>query len=210
MMRVAALALLLASAPAAAVDFAPGEDAIAQAADDGAAIAARKEGYPLPDYVLHEVRDARDLDPADGNVDAVVLATPLERVRHAAYREALSGHPRDVTKLVEESGLANGSIRVIIFAHGDDELDDAFPVKFTAIRLRAGTNALEPSSMSHTQPAETIYPLAKVDRERLVSAITLIFDLKAAGLRGSEEARLTFTDATGKPFDIAVPLAKFR
>ncbi len=87
MTRVLVLGVALAALarPALAVDLAPDAAAIARAAADGRAMYKPSYGYDLADHVVYQVRDARAIDPNDGSVDAVVLATPLERTRHAAY-----------------------------------------------------------------------------------------------------------------------------
>lgn len=210
MIRAAAgLALAAVAAPSAAVDLAPEAAAVARAAAEGRALYKPQFGYPLKDHVVYAVKDARGIDPADGSVDAVVLATPLERIRHAAYFAEYEKRASSPAELYAKSGLAAGQVAFIVFAHGGPDGDMEFPEKFSRATLSVGDRQLEASTVDRGGASPSIYPLARSGRMRFVATITYRFDL--AGLAGAATAaaRLAFTDATGKSFDLPVDLAAY-
>jgi len=197
-------------APALAADLAPDAAAIARAAAEGRAMFKPSQGYELQDHVVYAVRDARDIDPADGSVDAVVLATPLERTRHAAYFGAYQKIAMPPAEAFRKGGLGAGQVAFIVFAHGDDEADMEFPDKFAPASLTIGGRTLAPAAIDRGGPSPSTYPLSAHGRSRFVATITYRFDL--SGIAGANEAkaRLAFTDASGKSFDLPVDFALFR
>jgi hypothetical protein len=212
MTRVLALGVALAALarPALAVDLAPDAAAIARAAADGRAMYKPSYGYDLADHVVYQVRDARAIDPNDGSVDAVVLATPLERTRHAAYfgqyqQTALA--PGDAYR---KGGLDAGQIAFIVFAHGSNEGDMEFPARFSAASLTIGGHQLATIAVDRGGPSFSTYPLATKDRSRFVATVTYRFDLATVPGAATAAGRLAFTDATGKAFDLPVNLGAYR
>jgi hypothetical protein len=197
MKRALMLVIAGAFAPARAADLAPSPAAITRAAAEGAALAPRREGYALKDHVIYAVRDARAIDPADGAVDAVVLATPLERTRHAAYIAAYGGGRISGAEAYRRAALPPGQLAVIIFAHGRDHDDEVFDGATIEAAPVAGA------------PAEKVYPLAPANRERMAGTVTYRFDLGAVRDAGRKQTRLRFIDATGKAFDLPIDLGRF-
>jgi hypothetical protein len=206
----AATIIALCAPPAWGADLAPGPAAIGAAARAGLADAAARQGYPLRAHVLYEVRDARAADPADGAVDAVVLATPLERTRHAAYIAAYSGRTLTPAEAYAEAGLPPGHLAVIVFAHGADEDDAAFAAGFSAATLLVAGAAAQTAEPAPSETSEAVYPLAARNRSRQVATITYRFDLSAVPGAGARRAWLFFRDATGKAFDLPVDLGRFQ
>jgi hypothetical protein len=212
MMRWAALAVAAIglAVPAMAVELAPDGAALARAAAEGRALFKPQSGYPLQDHLIYAVRDARAIDPADGSVDAVVLATPLERTRHAAYFGVYERRALTPERAFHESGLAAGQIAFIVFAHGGEDADMEFPGKFSPAVLSLGDRRLTPIGIDRGGASPSIYPLAKRGRMRFVATITYRFELTAVPQAGEAKGRLAFTDATGKAFDLPVDLAAYR
>jgi hypothetical protein len=205
---VAAVAAFCTAANAA--DLAPTPAAIAKAAGAGAALAPRHEGYPLKDHVLYEVRDARGADPADGAVDAIVLATPLERTRHAAYIAAYSGRMIAPARAFAEGGLAPGQIAILVFAHSADEDDARFVREFSPATLEMAGGVRLVAQPFAGATMDSVYPRAAAGRrERQVATIIYRFDLSAARDAGRQSMRLTLKDSTGRPFDLTFDLARF-
>lgn len=207
----AIVAAALTAGTAAAADLDPSPALLDRAAAEGGRIAARHAGYPFGGYILHQVRDARALDPADGAVDAVVLATPIERTRHAAYIAAYGGRPIDGAEAYRRAGFGRGRIAVIIFAHGATADDESFVRQFShaSLSFAGGGGAIDAAPVA-SETSETSYPLAPRDRERMVATITYRFDLAGVAGAGDRHARLRFVDSTGKPFDLSVDLAAVR
>ena len=212
MIRYAALGAAIAAsgAPALAVDLTPDAAAIARAAADGRAMYKPAFGYALADHVVYEVRDARAIDPADGSVDAVVLATPLERTRHAAYFGQYEKRAISPAEAYRKGGLGAGQIAFIVFAHGGDEADMEFPAKFSVATLAIGRNQVAATAVDRGGPSISTYPLSTTGHMRFVATITYRFDLTGIADAGQGKARLGFTDASGKSFDLPVDLAAFR
>jgi hypothetical protein len=212
MIRFVALgvAMLALGRPALAVDLAPDAAAIARAAADGRAMYKPSFGYDLADHVVYEVRDARAIDPKDGSVDAVVLATPLERTRHAAYFGQYEQHALAPSEAYRKGGLAAGQVAFIVFAHGSDEADMEFPAKFSTASLTIAGKPLSASAVDRGGPSFSTYPLATTDRSRFVATITYRFDLQTVPGAATAQGRLAFTDASGKSFDLPVNLGVYR
>lgn len=212
MMRFAALtaAVIALPMPAMAVDLAPDAAAIARAVADGRAMYRPAYGYDLADHVIYEVRDARAIDPADGSVDAVVLATPLERTRHAAYFGQYEKQALSPEEAFRRGGLAANQIAFIVFAHGGDDADMEFPGKFSAATLAIGGRQLAATAIDRGGPSISTYPLSTKGRMRFVATISYRFDLTGIAEGAEGKARLAFTDASGKSFDLPVDLAAFR
>lgn len=212
-MRPAGLAVAaavgLSAAASSAADLAPAPAAIARAARAGLVQAAAREGYPLRSHVLYEVRDARAADPADGAVDAIVLATPLERTRHAAYMAAYSGRTISPAQAYAEAGLPPGRLSIVVFAHGADETDEAFAAGFSAATLTISGDAPITAEPMASETSEAVYPLAAHNRARQVATITYRFDLSALRDAGRRTAQLRLRDATGRAFDIPIDLRRF-
>jgi len=167
-------------------------------------------GYEMADHVVYEVRDARAIDPADGSVDAVVIATPLERTRHAAYFGQYEKRALTPAEAFRKGGVGAGQIAFIVFAHGDDDADMEFPGKFSVATLAIGGRQLTASAVDRGGPSFSTYPLSTRGRTRFVATITYRFDLRGIADAAHAKARLAFTDATGKSFDLPVDLAAFR
>ncbi len=212
MIRFVALGVAIAAfaRPAFAVDLAPDAAAIARAAADGRAMYKPTLGYELADHVVYEVRDARAIEPGDGSVDAVVLATPLERTRHAAYFGQYEKSALSPAEAYRKGGLDAGQIAFIVFAHGSDEADMEFAGKFSVATLAIGGRQLAATAVDRGGPSISTYPLSTTGHMRFVATIIYRFDLTGVVDAARGKARLAFTDATGKSFDLPVDLAAFR
>jgi len=212
MIRCVALGVAMAglASAALAVDLTPDAAAIARAAAEGRAMYKPTLGYEMADHVVYEVRDARAIDPADGNVDAVVAATPLERTRHAAYLGQYEQRALPPEEAYRKGGVGPGQIAFIVFAHGSDDADMEFPGKFSGAVLAIGGKQLTASAVDRGGPSFSTYPLSTRGRTRFVATITYRFDLTGIADAAHARARLAFTDATGKSFDLPVDLASFR
>jgi hypothetical protein len=200
----------LAAASCPAVTFAPSPAEIAAAAAAGEVLAAAGEGYPLAEYLVYQVPDARQLRREDGCVDAVATATPLERTRHAAYLAALESRRIGAAAARLEARLPDQSIEVVVFAHGRERGDATFTERFRAVRLLVGGGEVKPVSTEASEPVEATYPLAIGDAHRAVATVTWRFELAAYADDATPLAWLRFTDPCGEDFRVALPLAALR
>lgn len=214
MRRILGLALALAgtgvcATPASAADLAPSHDHIAAAAARGRSEMTLGAGYSLKAHVLYAVKDARAIDPADGEVDAVVIGTPLERTRHAAYIAARTERTASAEDCYRAAGLPPGHLAVIVFAHGKDAEDEEFPQAFGQASIVFADGIADAVAIERGKPSEAIYPLAETDRMRSVALVTYRFDLSRWPDAGTRKGRLLFTDGSGKRFDLPIDLARF-
>ncbi len=214
-MRPSALAALLAlmagsTSVGHAVVLAPTPADIDAAAADGAALFKAGEGYRLKDYVIHEVRDARTIDPADGSVDAIVFATPYERTRHAAFLGIYTQEPLTAAQARLDAALPDNWVSFIVFAHGDDGDDRDFPARFGKATLKIGAVTVPAAGVETSHVSESTYPLLPTERERFVATLTYRFDLSGVKLAANQKAVLSFVDAQGKPRSISFDFGKYR
>ena len=195
------VALLLAPVSVRAMDLSPDNEALVRAIVEGRAVAAANNGYDAREYLLYAVPDARDVLPNQGSVDAVVLLTPIERLRHAAYLQATS----DVT--VAKSLFVPYEIGLRVFAHGTDSGDGALTQHFQDATLRIGTRMLPAARIERSPTSIGRYPFAARDRERSVGTVTYWFDATAIPELAEATALLSFRDAEGKAFELDVNFA---
>lgn len=198
------------SGPAAAYVPAPGAAEIAEATRLGAALAEPYRGYPVQDYLLYAVGDALALDPSAGCVDAVQVATPFERTRHASFLAALARRPIGPEAAREAAAFPDGALAFTIFAHGAAEDDQDFLQRFSPPQLTFAGRAARLTGQDRSPTFRDIYPHAPAsDRERQVGTVTFRFQLDPASLADGRGV-LSFTDACAKAFRLPVDLARYR
>jgi hypothetical protein len=90
---------------------------------EGMAMNTPTNGYLLKDYLLKEYNSGVSLKPGAGEVDAVVVATPYERVRYTSYLEALQQRPMTTAKARAVLGQYRGKVTFVIFAHSPYTVD---------------------------------------------------------------------------------------
>ena len=209
--RLALLAAVSLAWHAAAFAYVPSPTPaqLDEAAAKGAALAATRQGYELSDYVLYQVKDALALDPALGSVDAIQLATPLERTRHAAFVAAYTGRPIGTDEARRKANLPDGWLAVIVYAHGSDEHDRGFADRFGPAVLTLNGRQLVAVSVAHSEPDDTQYPHASGNARRYVATVTYRFDLGGVKKADAQRGTLALVDASGKRFDIPVELGRF-
>lgn len=211
-MKRAALVLGIVSgiaAPVFAANLAPSTQEIAVAAATGKAQVKADGGYPLRDHLLYAVKDARGIDPADGEVDAIIVATPLERTRHAAYIAERTGRSLSPQAAYTSTELPTGYVSILVFAHGKDAEDDSFPKRFGQASLIFPDGIIDAVDTDRGEPSEAVYPLATVNRQRNVATITYRFNLSQWPDAGRRSGRLVFIDGDGKRFDLPLDLSRF-
>lgn len=90
---------------------------------EGTAMNTPSNGYILKDYLLKEYNSGVSLKPGAGEVDAVVVATPYERIRYTSYLEALQQRPMTIAKARAVLGQYRGKVTFVIFAHSPYTVD---------------------------------------------------------------------------------------
>ncbi|WP_276957686.1 hypothetical protein [Allomeiothermus silvanus] len=116
-------ALGLSLGPALALQPVLTTEEIQRALKEGSAMNTPRNGYILGDYLLKEYNDGISLKPGDGEVDAIIVATPYERVRYFGYLESIQ------RKLVTETALNavveryKNKLTFVIFTHSPYTVD---------------------------------------------------------------------------------------
>jgi hypothetical protein len=197
--------LIVCSSFTEAANLAPDDRQIVAAIDHGRALALAHDGYSSR-YIAWAVPDARNIDPTLGAVDAVLVATPLERATHAGFVAAYNGRQLTVRQFRGSAEFEPEGLRIILFTHGPDARDESYVDRFTDARLVFGDRTLVPIKTEHSGPTDSIYPLAADNRQRQISTISYHFDLSSSAALQVARARLQFTDDTGKRFDLPIDL----
>ena len=202
-------ALLAASSALHAASLAPDDRQLAAAIDRGRVLAASQGNYSLKKNIAWEVPDARTIDPALGSVDAVLVATPIERATHAGFLAAHDGRQLTVSEARGSERIQPGWLRIILFTHGPDAKDESYVEKFSNARLVFGNDTIVAQKMEHSEPSESTYPLATENRERQVATITFHFNLSKSPKLQATRGRLQFTDDAGRTFDQPIDLSSY-
>ncbi len=215
------LAVALCCVPAVAVGFTPTlspQDIEAARIAGAEAADSKTHGYAVQDYLLYDVQQPLTIAPGEGEVEAVVVGTPFERLRYASYLASLQGTPMTASQAAETARKLNGTVHVIVFAHspGVTERDRNFLSEFGAAQLTLEDK--QPIRADDAQlfgPARDFYIVPGSGRERRwLGTVTWRFPLQPLIQQNvpipSATGQLSFTDSTGRPYRFEVDLAKFR
>jgi|GEM_PF-2535476 len=170
---------------------------------------SRDAGYPLRPYTVYAVVDTLKLEAQNGAVDAVTVRTPLERTRYQSYLSVLGEDSVTAEQARARSGLSTGELEFIVFAHGLNPTDDKFLKGFSTATLRLGGQTLKPTSSEDSGVSSSQYPKTVGEiGVRFVGTLTYHFKVPAtlAAARGT----LSFTDPSGKKFNLTVNLNQYR
>ena len=191
--------------------YVPSPDAgqIERATQAGKQLAIPHEGYPSKDYVLYEAKDVLSLPPENGDVDAVVVGTPIERTRHASFLHAFAGEKADAATARREANLADGWLEIVVFAHSNSRKDEDFLKQFSPAVLQLADRKLWPVSTVTSDSDLDVYPRAVKDGMRYVATITYRYNLTGIANVANLRASLAFDDASGKHFDLPVDLSRY-
>ncbi|MFC4452668.1 hypothetical protein [Deinococcus sonorensis] len=166
-------------------------------------------GYPLLPYTLYHTQDSLLLEPANGDVDAVVVGTPFDRTRYQSFLAASGDETLTPAQARERARLPDGWVSVLIFAHGSKPADQEFLNGFTGVRLVLPGRTLLPGQVQKSGTDLSQYPHTPGEiGERFVGTVTYLFHPSAAELRGS--ATLNFNDPTGKSFTLPIQFSRYR
>lgn len=202
-----AVAVLLAPVASLAMDVAPADDALVRVVVEGRAMATTANGYDVREYLLQAVADARNILPDQGSVDAVILLTPLERLRHAAYLQAMSGLAGEPAATAARTLYVPEEVGFRVFAHGIDGGDSGFTERFQIATLRVGEQTFVPVRIERSPASIGRYPLAPRNRERTVGTVTYWFQIDRPSEWAQASANLSFRDAEGKAVDVLADFA---
>ncbi|PZA07575.1 hypothetical protein DNA98_08140 [Meiothermus sp. Pnk-1] len=82
-----------------------------------------RNGYIISDYLLKEYNDGVSLKPGAGEVDAIIVATPYERVRYFGYLESLQRKPITDAALNAVIERYKNKLTFVIFTHSPYTVD---------------------------------------------------------------------------------------
>ncbi len=177
-------------------------DAIAH----GRAAAHARSGFPATGYVAFQTPDTLRVSPGQGAIDAVLIATPYERVAIAAYEAAFdnaSPSPRDVS-----AAQTSDTLDVVVFAHARDPVDQSFLRRFKNPRLEIGGITEKPSVTAVEGPTKDFFTTPNGRALLWLGTLTLRFAVP----RADDAMRATFaiTDPYGRAYRIPLPLGRYR
>ena len=183
---------------------------VGEAFTQGVKLGMREDqAYPLAPNAIYHTADTLRLEAANGDVDAVVIGTPWERTRFQGYLATIGGDKITAAQARERALLPDGSVAVLIFAHGSKPDDQDFISGFTGATLRLGAATLRPIESRRSGTSGSQYPDTPGEiGERFTGTVTYIFRLAPAQLMSS--GTLSFTDPTGKVFHLPVKLSAYR
>jgi hypothetical protein len=206
---VAFAATAILAQPASAVELPLSPAGREAAVEAGRRMANAEGGYAIRDYVLFETADALVVRPGEGEIYAVTLRTPFERVRWTTYLQARQGRPA----AEEADARSVQTVDVIVHARsadgrGHDVLDR---MQLPALTLASGIR-LEPLAVERGRPFRGSQWVVGDDgqarpQERWLGTIACRFRLQAADAGPSS---FEITDGTGRRYRVEVDLSAFR
>jgi hypothetical protein len=206
------LAFAFAALPAPAVELALSPAEIAAAVGEGGAMVARGEGYTIGTYLLFGLDDALHIKDNDQTIEAVVVATPYERLRYEAYLLAHEGRPAPGNGdkfLAGDRGLLD----IVVYAHSRGPDDREFMQHFgDGVLASSGTTRVA-VQMTSTDPVVDSYYLANgTVVKRWLGQVTYRFDLRddSALAVTTAPATFSFLDDRGAIHRYPLTLAGYR
>lgn len=172
-------------------------------------------GLQIAEYVLYDRPNPLHLTADDDLVDAVIVATPAERLLYASYLASVQGKPLSQT---DGKQLAQNYANVIafrIFAHsisGADQERD-FLSRFSDAQLRLPSGKILNAAPSDAfGPSQDFFIFSGGQHVfRWLGAENFAFDL--SGLTGDTStlsATLELSDSSGHPYSYQVDLSRYR
>lgn len=234
MLRTLVLLLLGPLAFAVQLNLSPAE--VQRAIREGTAMNTPTNGYILRDYLLKEYNSGVSLKVGAGEVDAVTVATPYERLRYHSYLEALQQLPMNRAKTNAVLSQYQNQVTFVVFAHSPYTVD----AETEQYRLAYGGNQIKESDgrvrqrsfLDQYQPAtlalggKTYRAKPSLDgpytdifsiqgsrpESRYLGLISYSFDLGAlaAGGKLNQKGTLSFKDSRGQnTYRLEVDLGRY-
>jgi hypothetical protein len=208
--RLSALLAVLSGAPALAYVPSLSSAQLQEAAAQAQRLAQSADsGYPVRPYTLYAVEDTLRLVAANGDVDAVTIATPFERTRYQVFVHKIGDDPITPAQAREQAQLPDHQVAFIVFAHGSSPDDQDFLKGISALTFTLGGRTLRPASRDLSDTSLSQYPRTVGEIGlRYIGTVTTRYVIPA-GLEAAS-GTLSFTDATGKTFRMPVNLSRYR
>ena len=187
------------------------------AVSSGKAMLSPKHGYVVKDYVLFDVSDPLVITPDEGEVEAVVVGTPFERLQYASYLSHYQGPGLTTAKAQQKAKALKNTVHFVAFAHAPsgEEKDRNFLSQFSPATLTTGGNTLSAAHADTFGPAKDFYTVQGKQTEFLwLGYVDYTFDLASLAAQGVAVANLQgtleFTDSSGRAYSFEVDLRNYR
>jgi hypothetical protein len=206
------LAFALAALPAPAVELTLSPAEIAAAVGEGGAMVARGEGYAIGTYLLFGMDDALHIADDDQTIEAVVVATPYERLRFEAYLLAHEGRPAPGNG-DQVLARASGVVDIVVYVHSRGPGDREFMQHFGAGALASAATTRAAVQTTSTDPVVDSYYLSNgTVVKRWLGQVTYRFDLRddPALAVATTPANFSFLDDRGVVHRYTLTLADYR
>jgi hypothetical protein len=205
-------AFAFAALPAPAVELTLEPNEIAAAVGEGGAMAARGTGYAIGTYLLFGVDDALHIADDDQTIEAVIVATPYERLRFHAYLLAHEGRPAPGSGDQFVAGDRD-VLEIVVYAHSRGVGDREFMQHFGAGTLASAETTREAAQVTSTDPVIDSYYLSSgAVVKRWLGQVTYRFNLRddPALAAATTPATFSFLDDRGAAHRYTLNLAGYR
>jgi hypothetical protein len=206
-------AMILEATPAAAVELPLSPEGHLAAVEAGRWMASTEGGYHVRDYVLFETDDALVMRPGEGEIYAVTLRTPFERVRWVSYTLVRQGRPATDAAVDADTAEAGDAVDVLVYARSADPRGrDVLDRIRSPVLILASSHQLEPLAVERGQPFRGSQMVEGPDgrarpEERWLGTIAYRFQLTAADIG---PAAFEIMDGTGRTYRFEADLSRFR
>lgn len=213
---ISSTALLLAWSAAFTPELS--ESDIQEAVTMGTQMVSQRSGYHLEDWVLFGVTDPLSILPEQGEIEAVIVATPFELVRYQSFLVTFQNKAFTTDQANTLAAQLKDTIAFQVFVHapgvGDqyrDFLSDFTKASFTALN----GEDLTPVKIDTFGPAQDFYNIpGSAVQIRYLGYVLYHFDLSSLNESAANLANLTgtfsLTDSAGQAHSYDVDLSKYR
>lgn len=210
-----ALGLALLATPGLAADLELSQDEVQEALQAGQELAAkRSSGYQVEDWVLYDVKDPFTIERGQGEVEAVIVGTPFERLRYRSYLEAYQGSDFGLEQARQAADELANTVTFVVFAHAPSagEAEQDFLERFGEATLELSGTSLSTGVTDTFGPAQDFYNVPGGTEFRWLGTVSYRFDLSglAAKDAGSLSGTLSFSDSSGQRYSYDVDLSDYR
>ena len=208
------LSLSVLASVAFAFDAQLSQQEVQEAVQAGRQLVSPSSGYKVQDWVLYDVKDPYAIQPGQGDVEAVIVGTPFERLRYQSYLQAYQNKTFSADEAQQKATDLADTVTFVVFAHsqGASEQYRDFLDGFSGAQLQVSGQTLQPAQVETFGPAQDFYNVAgKAAEFRFLGTANFRFDLSGFGDNpGTLQGTFSFTAPSGKPYSFDVDLSNFR
>lgn len=221
-----ATAIILLAAGNVTFAFSPSLSAaqVKSAVDAGDHMVAKTHGYIVKDYLVKQFDGGITLTEAQANaeVDAVMVETPIERIRYNSYLDKYQGAALSLDKAKKQAAQYANQIQFKVFAHSPDASlkSQSFLDHFgTATLSVKGGPTLKATKVNNSGASRDFYDISRKGQPQKASFLWLgyveyTFDLAPLKGKGIDISKLvgtlSFKNSQGKQFSMPVDMSKYK